>query len=386
MGGRQRGRRTFLAIGLCWAGTVCCWPQSPAPAPRVRRLYAAAEAAQRRGDLPSAAADYEAVLRAAPSLAPAYNNLGGIYLAQHRYARAVATLNEGLRWDPSMASAAALLGIAEFEMGQYAAARGHLEAALRQRPGDEQAEFYLASDLVRLEDYPAAALHLRRLTERQPKNEEAWYLLGTVYMKLSARALARLDAINPNSPWSHEIAGDVMASMKNFDGAVREYQQAVKLAPHQPGTHYKLADAYWQLGEWSAATPEFQAELSKDPYNCMAEWKLGDILLAQHERPAEALTDVDRALALCSSLMQARVDRARALLALGRPRRALPDLLAAAQASPNVSTIHFLLAQAYRETGQQDRARLEMQTFARLEEAARAAAAARAQAATQAAH
>src|SRR5436309_12745959 len=116
-------------------------------------------------------------------------------------------------------------------------------------------------------------------------------------MQLSEKALAQLNAVDPNSVFAHEVSGDVMASMKNYDGAILEYKKAVEMAPHQAGTHYKLGDAYWSLTEWDSAAQHFQAELNNDPNNCLAQWKLGNILLAQHMSPDDALADTDRALA-----------------------------------------------------------------------------------------
>ena len=53
--------------------------------------------------------------------------------------------------------------------------------------------------------------------------------------------------------------------------------------------------------------------------------------------------------------MQARVDRARALIKLGKQNDALPDLLMAEQESPNEPSIHFLLSQVYKADGKDGR-------------------------------
>ena len=52
-----------------------------------------------------------------------------------------------------------------------------------------------------------------------------------------------MNEIDPESVWVHEISGEVMESMKNYEGAVLEYKKAVELAPQQAGTHYLLANA-----------------------------------------------------------------------------------------------------------------------------------------------
>jgi tetratricopeptide (TPR) repeat protein len=299
-------------------------------------------------------------------------------LRQKEYKKAADVLEKGLKIDPKMSSASALLGISLYEMGEYAGARRHLETALRANPKDDNAELFLANDLIKLNEWDSAAGHLRQLAQRQPNNQEIWYLLGKVHMKLSEQALSKLNEIDPNSVWVHEISGEVMESMKNFDGALIEYKKAVEIAPQHPGFHYSLGNAYWSLQSWDAATQQFREELVIDPSNCMAQWKLGNIVLEQHLDSGEALGDVEKALAICPNLVQARVDRARALLKLERNEEAMKDLLTAVQINPEEPSIHFLLAQAYRALGRTKEAQMEMGIFSKLEESNRAAVAERA--------
>jgi tetratricopeptide (TPR) repeat protein len=351
---------------------------------RVDALYAEARAAQARGDRAQAAAKYESIIEIAPRLAAAYNNLGALYIDQGQYGKAADVLEKGLKIDPSTPSASALLGIARYHMGEYPEARRRLETALRANPQDDHARLVLANDLIKLAEWEAAAEHLQRLAHRQPRDQEAWYLLGTVYMRLSEQALARLREIDPDSALVHQVSGEVMESMKNYDGALAEYKKAIERAPQRLGVHYRLGNLYWTTTQWDAAAEQFRSELANDAGNCLAQWKLGNLLLEQNLRPEEALGEIDRALAICPNLVQARVDRGRASLKLSRYDDAVRDLRIAATASPEEPSIHFFLAQAYRALGRAQDARAEMQAFAKLEENERAATAKRAQEVLQA--
>jgi len=150
------------------------------------------------------------------------------------------------------------------------------------------------------------------------------------------------------------------------------------VAPQQAGTHYHLGNAYWSLNMWDVATEQFRAELANDPSNCMAQWKIGNIILEQHGDSSQALAEVQKALGVCPNLMGARVDRARALIKLDRHAEALKDLEAAVKADPAESSTHFLLAQAYRALGRTQEAQAEMKVFSKLEESSRAKTAERA--------
>ncbi len=367
-----------LTVGLIFHPL---WSQSAPPASddRVEALYAEARSAAAANDFSAAAAKYQEILKLAPRLGPAYNNLGALYFKQGRYREAADVLQHGLKVDPSMSSASALLGISFFQMGEYRQARPPLEEALKANPNDNNAELFLVNDLTKLGDFEAAALHLRQLARRQPSNQRVWYLLGKVYMQLSGQALGKVNEIDPNSIWAHEISAELMESMKNYDGAIVEWKKAIEVAPRQSGVHYKLGDLYWSLSQWDNATEQFGQELAIDPGNCMIEWKLGDILLQKSVEPEQALSHVEKALAACPNLIEARADRGRLLLKLHREQEAIPELQAAEKANPSEPSTHFLLAQAYRATGKSPEAAAEMKAFGELEQKARAATAERAQ-------
>ena len=366
-------------VGSCFSVPAQAQTKSAETDPRVQQLYAEAKDAEASGNTADAITKYESILKVAPKLAPAYNNLGSLYLRQREYEKAIAVLEKGLKLDPKMPSASALLGMALYESGDYQRALPTLEAALRANPKDSNVEMTLANDLAKLGQPEAAAGHYQQVAHRDPKNQEAWYQLGKIYMQLSEEALLKLQQIDPNSVLVHEVSGEIMQSMNNYDGAIIEFKKAVEMAPQQPGTHFKLGDAYWSISQWDSATKEFQAELENDPRSCTSYYKLGDIVLEQHGDPQSAVDQLNKSIDICPSLTDAREDRAKALMRMERYQDALPDLETAKHASPDDPGVHYLLAQAYRSLGRPQEAQTEMQLFSKLEESARAATAARAQ-------
>jgi len=166
--------------------------------------------------------------------------------------------------------------------------------------------------------------------------------------------------------------------MHNYDLALVEYKKAIELAPSQPGTHLHMANTYWLMTDWEPAEKEFVAELAIDPNNCSARWKLANSMLELNEPADKALGELNQAVERCPKLMQARVDRARALVRLERQQEALPDLKLALAESPREPSIHFLLASVYRAAGDQEQATREMRLYASLQREARDAVAAQA--------
>ncbi|HUN86730.1 MAG TPA: tetratricopeptide repeat protein [Terracidiphilus sp.] len=339
----------------------------------MQALHAEANAAEKNGDVTTAISKYKAIIKLAPHLGPAYNNLGMLYFNSHDYVHAADTLERGLRVNPNMPTASALLGMSDFQLGKDEQAEPLLRSAQRANPTDNGIEIMLAHDLINLKKYAEAAGYLNDYLKRNPKDQQAWYMLGKNYLQMSEDALAKVQEIDPDSVVAHEIAGEIDSSMHNYDMALVEYKKAVDMAPNQPGTHMHMGDAYWYMGKWQSAETEFRTELVNDPNNCIARWKLANSILEANDSSDEALTQLNRTIEQCPNLMQARVDRARALVRLGKQVDALPDLLLAERDSPREPTIHFLLAAVYRAQGNSSEAQQEMRTYGTLQREASAA-------------
>ena len=80
-------------------------------------------------------------------------------------------------------------------------------------------------------------------------------MLARVYMRLSENAMAKINAIDPNSILAHQLSGEMMEAMNNYDGAIVQFKKAVDMAPQKPGSHYKLGDAYRGLSQWDPRLP-----------------------------------------------------------------------------------------------------------------------------------
>jgi len=374
--------RLSLRFRLCFlAASALLYPNAEALSqqandevtPAVQQLYDQANAASQNGHDAAAVEKYRSIIKLAPHLAAAYNNLGMLYFNQHDYAQAEQVLKRGLELNPDMPTAVAVLGMSYVQLGADDKAEPLLRKALRANPKNDQVEMMLARVLINAKKLDEAALNLNDFLTRNPKDQEAWYLLGKSYLQMSENALKKINEIDPDSVVAHEIAGEIDESMHNYDLALVEYQKAVDTAPRMPGTHMHMGDAYWYIGKWQSAQAEFRAELKNDQNNCMAHWKLANSILEANDSSQEALTEVGASLDLCPALLQARVDRARALVRLGRQPDALPDLLMAEKDSPREPTIHFLLASVYRAQGKGPEAQEEMRTYETLQREASAA-------------
>jgi tetratricopeptide (TPR) repeat protein len=334
--------------------------------PEVQQLFVRAKVAEQHGDATTAIEEYRAIIKLAPHLAPAYNNLGLLYLKDHDYTHAVEVLKCALELDPNMPTASGMLGMTYFQLGVNEKAEPLLRQALSSNPTDGNVEMTLALILVDLKKYEEAASYLNNFLNRNPKSAEGWYLLRKTYLQMSEDARAKINEIDPDSVVAHEMAGEIDENMLDYSAAMAEYQKAIDKAPRQPGTHMAMGNVYWRIGKWESAQGEFKAELANNQNNCTAHWKLADAMLEANDSSEDALSELNRSIDLCPTLMQARVDRARALVRLSKQSDALPDLLMAEKDNPAEPSIHFLLASVYRAQGKTAEVQQEMRTFEQL--------------------
>ena len=372
----RTGRLGLLFLCLCLLpGSQACFAQagSDEVTPEVQQLYSEARAAQEQGDTATAIAKYREMIRLAPGLAPAFNNLGMLYFNSGDYSNAAPVLERGLKLNARMTTAQTMLGLCYYELGENQKAEPLLERAVAATPSDGKLQLSLDHVLLALGKNDEAIRRLNEYLKVSPKDQQAWYLLGKTYLQLSEVALGKVNQIDPNSYVAHEVAGEIDESMHNYDGALVEFRKAVELAPQEPGTHLRLANVYWVTGKWESAQQEFRAELAHAPGDCVARWKLANSMMQSNAPNDEILKPLNEAITQCPQLMQARVDRAHVLINLKQPKEALPDLLLAQKANPGEPSIHFFLASVYRAQGDQEQARQELHTYAELQKAASAA-------------
>ncbi len=352
------------AVGLASTSAL----QAQAVSPEVQALYAKAQAAQARDDTKSAIADYRAILKQAPDLGAAYNNLGRLLFNGGRYRECVEVLSKGLAVAPEMYSAQVMLGASYVALGEYGNALGPLQSGVRAIPEDRFARISLVRAEMGVSHPEEALADLTKLVTTDAKDQEAWYLLGKLHLQLSQRAFAEVQTLDPDTMLSHILEGEIMESMQNTPGAVTAYKQAMTKAGNDTGPLQHLADLYFNTGDWAQAREQYAALLAREPGNCAAHWKLAASLDELAEPPESGLKEIDMALGQCPSLAQAHAERARLLLRLDRPKEALPDLDAAQKAAPDEPSVQQLLARTYKVLGDPARSDAANQRYLELEQ------------------
>jgi tetratricopeptide (TPR) repeat protein len=293
--------------------------------PAVQQLYAEAQAAESGGQLSVAAEKYRQILKLAPDLPAAHNNLGQLYYQQGQFAEAVPELH------------------ADWNVG-----------------------LFLARSLINLGDVKQAEHLLEDLRAENPRNAEILYTLGSLYSSLAESTLGEIQAADPSSYLIEVLLAKVSEAKGLYLDAADHYKKAIERAPAAADLYYQYGHALWAGKKNDDALAAYQQALRLNPYDYRANWEAGRIVLTQN--PAEAVRLVNEALKLDTDLPEAWKIRGQALVALHRPQEAISDLKKSISLDPQDSSTHFQLARAYRQAGLLNEASQEDSTFQKMQE------------------
>ncbi|MBI5627838.1 MAG: tetratricopeptide repeat protein [Candidatus Rokubacteria bacterium] len=133
--------------------------------------------------------------------------------------------------------------------GRHEQARASLEDALQLDPSDATALDELADQLVSQRKFPVMREIFGQLADRTPASSRCWLHLAEARLRLD-EALAAQDAaaravgLDAGCFEARLALARASRATKDYERAIAEYRQALRLRPNDPRTLYELAAAY----------------------------------------------------------------------------------------------------------------------------------------------
>jgi tetratricopeptide (TPR) repeat protein len=310
---------------------------------------------------------WKRVVALAPDYLPARVRLGDVLLKTNRPEEATAAYADALTRAPE--DPFALLGLArcELQLGRMTAARERLRQAVAARPDFGAGWNLLATIYERLGNNDGAvaaqerARDLRRFREMpDPWIDELLHECYDVYrLRVAAAAiaaggeprdalrwLARAAELSPHDAAVHRDLGDAWATMRDFTAARVAFERAIALEPNAEAGYLRLAALGTTSGDHELAARTFANGVMQCPASA-ALWFAHGRLLADADRPGEALAAFEQACQLAPDKLDAYMEIATLHFQKGRDREGLAALETAVEQVPeHLPALHSLARRA----------------------------------------
>ncbi len=173
-------------------------------------------------------------------------------------------------------------------------------------------------------------------------------------------------AKRPDNPNARNNLGLALFHAGQVQGAIDQYQEALKLQPSYPGALNNLGNAMDQSGRTQEAIGMYEAALRLEPRYAAAHYNLARAL-DRAGRTQEALPHFEESLRIEPGFAQGRIDYGDALDRTGRPSEAIEQYQAALSARPGFAAAHNGLGSALAHAGRFPQAIEEYETALRLQ-------------------
>jgi protein O-GlcNAc transferase len=253
---------------------------------------------------------------------------------------------------------AALDGVKLYQQRQFTAAESEFQRVLAVRPEDAETRLYLARTLIELARIPEALAQIERALAAQP-DPEIQFQAGKIIRELAERRFADLERLASDSAAVRELVGRHFELQGKLPEALREYRAAIAKEPARPGLHFESGNILWRMRELDAAAEELQTELARTPHHGMANLRLGQVFLAR-DQAAQGLPFLEQAIEAMPNSAEGRRELGKAYHRLSRTVDARKQWEALAKLRPDDDQVHYLLGNLYRQLGESELARREL--------------------------
>lgn len=329
----QRGNEAIAdfdtAIGL---HAVC------APAYRGRGL-----ALQLQGDFAAAAAELTKAIRLDSRYGAAYESRADLYLEMEDYAQAIADYGKVLQLTRDDAEAASLYsrrGVAQLDSGNLEAAVSDFSAAIDRDPRDADSHAWRGAARARQSRYQEAIDDILAAMELSPERAEEYRAVGEPYGQQAIAYFDRLIAREPDNPQWHRGRGVCYEFCGDGAAALRDYNKAIELAPHDSETYLRRGRILARGGRFDRAAEDFSKSIELGDERAVCRHHRG-LCYLKVGRLKDALADLNRALQLDNADPRFYRDRAEVLAAAKNYQRAEVDFTKSIELGPNDARPYF---------------------------------------------
>lgn len=238
------------------------------------------------------------------------------------------------------------------------------EASLRRLAGIALVQCFLSQNRI-----PEIQPVLDKLQKAFPDDADVLYETAKVHMKAWNDTVFQMYQKTPASFRVNQLSGEIFEIQGRYQDAAAEYRKAIQKNPAALSIHFRLGRALLLESHEAAnlreARKEFEGELTLNPSDAVAEYQVGQILLAE-QNPTAAAARFEKAIALNPDFAEALVSLAKTRSDAKKYPEAIALLERAVKLQPTSESAHYSLMMAYRNAGRSADAQREKAVFDKL--------------------
>lgn len=213
------------------------------------------EILQKSGDEQAAFVAFDKAVRKFPDKPAGYFKRGRILLNQQQYSQALNDLTRALQLEKH-SDYFVTRGVIYLEMDNLKMAEADFSSAIDTDPKDHRPWCYLGVIATKQGDPKTAVTRLQKALDLYPFDFFSWYSLGRVHYSLN-KYQAAIDAFtsgisycdNPSfKPLMLELRGHCRKELNDLNGALADYNAAIRLSPHDPSLYEAKGNIEMKLG------------------------------------------------------------------------------------------------------------------------------------------
>ena len=329
-------------------------------------------ASYRLGDDTRAVQELQAALRLSPADKIAHLWLGYTYVAQEKFETAVSQFQAVLATDPKDPDAEYALGQCWLEIGRRKAQQLanvapngpfllRLAAEQDELSGDSDGAHAALAEAAKREAARASA------TVGSSTQEESLYREAHEAEERSQNAFATVLRDAPDSYRAHQIMADINLVRQQLGEAIAEYRKVLQLNPGLPGVHESISNCLMREYRPAEALAELRSEQKLQPRSAQVLTEIARVQSDMDDQQG-ATNSLEQAVKFVNPPAAAYLLLGKLALRRGDPKAAITALQVAIAKDAKASGTYYLLASAYRATGDRTQMTETLRAFRQVSE------------------
>ena len=250
----------------------------------------------------------------------------------------------------------AQIGRACYEQAAYADAEKIFSRIRNLAPTRLEEMEYYSTSLWHLKLDVDLAFLAHELVDLDRQSPQAWCAVGNSFSlqrdhDQALKCFKRATQLDPSFAYAYTLQGHEYIANEEYDKAMSAYRASISAENRHYNGWYGLGKVFEKQGRYAIAEHHYRTAQSINPTNPVLVTYVGNMLEKQKNLKA-ALVKYSEACQLSERGTLWRFKKAKVLVALGQPERALIELKMLKDIVPDEANVHFSLGNVYKKLRQ----------------------------------